>query len=381
MTSKTILLTGGAGFIGQNLVHHLLRESPECKLIIIDSLTYAANPASLQAPIESGQITFVRGDISELSNVRAIFELHPIEEVAHLAAESHVDRSIRGPDAFVETNILGTYNLLKCALDHWRSRSCLDRARFLHVSTDEVFGDLGPEEPPFTESSPYKPSSPYSATKAASDHLARAFCKTYGLPVIVTNCSNNYGPYQHPEKLIPLMILHALEGTGLPIYGDGSNIRDWLYVEDHCRAIALALDKGTAGETYNIGGGMEKSNREVVGEVCDLIDMRFRQDPSLAQKYPNCPSSTGDTCQSLITFVGDRPGHDRRYAINMDFACRKLQFRPRETFATGLLQTVDWYLENEAWCRQAMSPEHSVWLANNYGSRTSSAPIPHVQGA
>lgn len=367
--SKTLLITGGAGFIGQNLVHHLIRHSPDTKLVVMDALTYAANPTSLQPLVGSGKLAFVHADITKLEDVAAIFSNYDINSIAHLAAESHVDRSIAGPDAFLETNIIGTYNLLKTALAHWQKHDRLEIARFLHVSTDEVFGDLGPEDPAFTEASPYRPSSPYSATKAASDHIARAYMKTYGLPVVVTNCSNNYGPFQHPEKLIPLMIIHALQGKSLPIYGDGANVRDWLYVKDHCRALTLALGRGTPGQTYNIGGGVEKTNKQVVEFICNHIDARFSDNAALAAQYPECPASTGTNCRSLMTYVRDRPGHDRRYAVNPAYAQQALGYAPDETFDSGLGQTVDWYIENQAWWHRAMSADFSDWLLKNYESQ------------
>ncbi len=367
--TNTLLVTGGAGFIGQNLVHQLLAVDPGRRIVVLDALTYAANPSSLDPHIRSGRIRFVHADIGQLDEVRAVFEAETIEAVAHLAAESHVDRSISGPDLFLSTNVTGTHNLLKCALADWQRRGRMETARFLHVSTDEVFGDLTPDEPAFTESSPYRPSSPYSATKAASDHLARAYHRTYGLPVIVTNCSNNYGAYQHPEKLIPLMIIHALEGKPLPIYGDGSNIRDWLYVEDHCKALLLALTRGTVGETYNIGGGVEKTNLAIVRLICAALDERFAKSEVLSQRFAKCPAASGTSCSTLISFVKDRPGHDRRYAINPDFAKQALGYAPNETFASGLMKTVDWYLDNESWWRTALSTDFSEWIRLNYAAR------------
>jgi dTDP-glucose 4,6-dehydratase len=313
---NSLLITGGAGFIGQNFVAHLAKQVRARTIVVLDSLTYASNPTELERLIAEAQVVFVHGDICDESLVRSQFKRFKFNEVVHLAAESHVDRSIAYPDAFVRTNVIGTHVLLKCALEYWTTASTLSTSRFLHVSTDEVFGDLKSGDPAFTESSAYRPSSPYSATKAASDHLARAFQRTYGLPVIVTNCSNNYGPRQHPEKLIPLMIIRALEGKALPVYGDGLNRRDWLYVEDHCRALELGLQFGVPGESYNIGGGTEQTNIKVVETISTLIDEMFAGDASLARRYSNCPAARGIPCKSLISYVRDRPGHDRRYAID-----------------------------------------------------------------
>lgn len=370
---SVILVTGGAGFIGQNLVHLLAETRPGRHFVVLDALTYAANPLSLQGLIESNRITFQRGDIRDLPLLRELFRRWKIDAVAHLAAESHVDRSIATPDAFIETNIIGTYNLLKCALASWKDRKVLDCARFLHVSTDEVFGDLESEEPAFTENTPYRPSSPYSASKASSDHLARACFRTYGLPVIVTNCSNNYGPYQHPEKLIPLMIIRALQGQTLPVYGNGSNIRDWLFVGDHCRALDAVLQRGIPGATYNIGGGAERTNNFVVSKICEAIDARFRSDLALETRFPNCPSAVGRNCASLIGYVTDRPGHDRRYAIDASFLKRELGMTPVQTLESGLKLTVDWYIDNEPWWRRAMSSDFTTWIERNYGGRTITA--------
>ncbi len=304
-----ILVTGGAGFIGQNFVHLVSGAGRFDRIIVVDALTYAANPTSLEPLFRSGKVTLERGDITDLAFLQGVFARHSVDLVAHFAAESHVDRSISGPDAFVQTNVMGTYNLLKCALADWQARNTLSRARFLHVSTDEVFGDLTPDEQPFSETSPYEPSSPYSASKAASDHLARAFHRTYGLPVVVTNCSNNYGPYQHPEKLIPLMIIHSVLGKPLPVYGDGMNVRDWLYVGDHCRALSTVLEKGAPGRTYNVGGNAERTNKLIVGKICDLIDEAFRADSALPRRFPECPAARGSSCRSLITYV--RPPRTR----------------------------------------------------------------------
>jgi dTDP-glucose 4,6-dehydratase len=366
---RNILVTGGAGFIGQNFVHHLASQRDAPRILVLDALTYAANPSSLKPLIETGQAEFIKGDITDLTALEGLFAAKAFDSVAHLAAESHVDRSILGPDAFIQTNVIGTYNLLKCALADWSSRKLLNTARFLHVSTDEVFGDLTPEEPPFTENSPYRPSSPYSASKAGGDHLVRAFIRTYGMPGLITNCSNNYGPYQHPEKLIPLMIIHALQGKPMPVYGDGLNVRDWLFVGDHCHALLEVLRRGQIGHTYNVGGGAERTNKEVVGEICRIIDERFASDPEMKARFPSSPGASQKSSAGLITQVADRPGHDRRYAINGSFMKQSLGVGPREDFQSGLRKTVHWYMENEAWWQRALSPDFGQWMENNYGSR------------
>ena len=366
---SNLLVTGGAGFIGQNFAHYLAAQADAPKITVLDALTYAANPSGLEPLIASGRVIFHKGDITNLSAMEALFETGSFDAVAHFAAESHVDRSILGPDAFIQTNIIGTYNLLKCALADWNKRGILSDARFLHVSTDEVFGDLTPNEAPFTEQSPYKPSSPYSASKAASDHMVRAYVRTYGLPGMISNCSNNYGPYQHPEKLIPLMIIHALEGKSMPIYGDGLNIRDWLFVQDHCHALLEILRRGDIGQTYNVGGAAERANKDVVAEICRLIDARMQADATMRKRFPASPAAGGKSCTSLITRVADRPGHDRRYAINSDFLTAAWGVAPREDFAGGLKRTVDWYMENDDWWRRAMSGDFSQWMERNYAGR------------
>jgi dTDP-glucose 4,6-dehydratase len=335
----SVLVTGGAGFIGSALCRHLVR-SGGYRVINLDKLTYAGNLASLAELERSSSYRFVRGDIADGRLVGALLEEERIDILMHLAAETHVDRSIDGPADFIETNIVGTFRLLDTALAYWRS---LDRHRgtsfrFHHVSTDEVFGDLPFDSGVFTEETPYDPSSPYSASKAASDHLVRAWHHTYGLPVVLSNCSNNYGPFHFPEKLIPLVILNALEGASLPVYGKGRNVRDWLFVDDHARALELIATKGRVGESYNVGGRAERSNLSVVETICDLLDEKR-------------PLAGGGTRRALITFVEDRPGHDRRYAIDPQKVERELGWTQQESFETGLSKTIDWYLENEWWWR------------------------------
>jgi dTDP-glucose 4,6-dehydratase len=366
---QSILITGGAGFIGQNLVHAWRRARPSDRLVIVDAMTYAANIRSLEPLIADRSITFVKGDINDAATIRSLFNEHRFTRVAHLAAESHVDRSIDDPEAFLQTNVLGTFTLLKSALDHWRELETLERSRFLHVSTDEVYGSLGPDDPAFTEASPYRPNSPYAASKASSDHLVRSFVATYGMPALITNCSNNYGAYQHPEKLIPLMIIHGLEGKPLPIYGDGSNVRDWLHVSAHCEALMNVIERGRIGETYNIGGGNERNNRDVVGLICDTIDRAFAADAKLATQFPSCPAAHGKTCRSLISFVTDRPGHDHRYAINASKLENELGNRSHIDFTDGIGRTVHWYLQNEPWWRDITSGDYKAWIDRNYGSR------------
>lgn len=337
---KKVLVTGGAGFIGSNFVQLLLKECADIEVINLDKLTYAGNLDSLEEISQNGRYTFVEGDICDAVLVTKVFDEYRPDAVVHFAAESHVDRSIDGPGEFVRTNINGTFNLLECARKHWNSmcEESQKSFRFIHISTDEVYGTLG-ESGYFTEETPYAPNSPYSASKAASDHLARAYYHTYGMPVIMTNCSNNYGPYQFPEKLIPLVLLNALEGKSLPIYGTGENIRDWLYVEDHCRAILTVLKKGDPGDKYNIGGHNEKTNLSIVHTLCDILDERR-------------PREDGRSYRQQITFVTDRPGHDARYAIDATKIKDELGWVPAETFETGIVKTVDWYLDHVEWCQR-----------------------------
>ena len=336
---KRVLVTGGAGFIGSAVVRHLVAAGYE-RVINLDKLTYSGNLASLASVEDSANYAFYEADIGDQQRVTEILRDERIEGIMHLAAESHVDRSIDGPGVFIETNVVGTFRLLNAALDYWRSLDAAGKARFRfhHISTDEVFGDLPFDDSVFTEEAPYAPSSPYSASKAASDHLVRAWHETYGLPVVLSNCSNNYGHYHFPEKLIPLVILNALEGRELPVYGKGENVRDWLFVDDHARALELVLTRGVPGESYNVGGRAELSNLAVVEAICDLLDQRR-------------PLAEGTSRRALIRFVSDRPGHDRRYAIDPAKIERELGWRAVESFESGLASTIDWYLANEGWWR------------------------------
>jgi dTDP-glucose 4,6-dehydratase len=349
-----LLVTGGAGFIGANFV--LARIAAGDQVLVLDKLTYAGNLQSLVSVERAPGYTFVRGDIADRELTGRLLAEYRPDAVLHFAAESHVDRSILGPEAFVMTNVVGTFRLLDAVLEHWRSLAgaAHERFRFLHVSTDEVYGSLTPDDPAFHEKAPYSPNSPYSASKAASDHLVRAYHHTYGLPTLTTNCSNNYGPLQFPEKLIPLMVLNALKGKPLPVYGDGLNVRDWLYVGDHCSAIAAVLAKGRVGETYNVGGLNEMSNIAVVEMICDILD----------EWRPN-----GRSRRELITYVKDRPGHDRRYAIDCSKLTAELGWKPEETFASGIRKTVAWYLENMPWVEAITSGAYREWIDRNYAGR------------
>ncbi|QZH76400.1 MAG: dTDP-glucose 4,6-dehydratase [Erythrobacter sp.] len=345
-----LLITGGAGFIGGNFVHYWAAEHPDDTLVVLDSLTYAGNRSTIAGV---PQAELVVGDIRDTALVERLLRERGIETIVHFAAESHVDRSISGPDAFIETNILGTNSLLKAARAVWLEGSGVPH-RFHHISTDEVFGSLGPNDPAFHEATPYAPNSPYSASKAASDHLVRAWHHTFGLQVTTSNCSNNYGPYQYPEKLIPLFLLNALHGRPLPIYGDGMNVRDWLHVEDHCRGIAATLARGTPGETYNIGGGAELPNLAVIDTLCTEVDRAFAGIAGLAERFPDAPAAQGRSTAELKSFVTDRAGHDRRYAIDASRARAELGYAPQHGFAAGLAQTLCWYLENEVWWRSLL---------------------------
>jgi dTDP-glucose 4,6-dehydratase len=348
-----LLVTGGAGFIGGNFVHYWNAQHPGDRVVVLDALTYAGNRSTL----EGTAAELVVGDIRDTALVEGLLRDHAIDTLVHFAAESHVDRSITGPDAFIDTNILGTNSLLKAARSVWLLGSGVPH-RFHHISTDEVFGSLGPADPAFSETTPYAPNSPYSASKAASDHLVRAYHHTFGLEVTTSNCSNNYGPYQYPEKLIPLFLLNALHGRNLPIYGDGMNVRDWLHVEDHCRGIEACLAKGQPGETYNIGGGAELPNLEVIAAICREVDRAFAEIEGLAARYPDAPAAKGEPTETLKTFVTDRAGHDRRYAIDETKARAELGYAPAHGFDEGLRQTLRWYLANEGWWQPLLAPRH-----------------------
>ena len=356
---KNMLITGGAGFIGSNFVRYMLKNNSEVCILNLDAITYAGSLKNLEDVPGAERHNFVQGDICDRSRLDSLMRQHEIDTIVHFAAESHVDRSILGPKQFIQTNIVGTFTLLEAAKSYWLQDRKLDgnQARFHHISTDEVYGSLAPNEPAFAETTPYQPNSPYAASKASSDHLVRAYHHTYGLPTTLTNCSNNYGPYQFPEKLIPLMILNALEGKPLPIYGDGHQIRDWLYVEDHCEAIELVLRQGQVGEEYNIGGDNQPTNLEIIQTLCSILDARFPDSP-------HTPHS------KLIKYVTDRPGHDRRYAIDMRKIHNALGWQPRQALASGLEKTVDWYLANSKWVVEIhKQQQYNQWMQQNYADR------------
>lgn len=355
---KTILVSGGAGFIGTNFVHDCLNAT-KYRIINLDKLTYAGNPENLSMFKNESRHVFVQGDIGDRPLLGKLLTQYKPSAIVNFAAETHVDRSIHGPEEFIQTNIVGTFNLLESVQGYWSEleNDVQDKFRFLHVSTDEVYGSLDEDAPAFSERHPYTPNSPYSASKASSDHLVRAYHHTYGLPTLTTNCSNNYGPYQFPEKLIPIIITNALKGEAIPIYGDGKNIRDWLYVEDHCKAIRAVLDGGEVGEVYNIGGNSEKSNLDIVYTVCAILDKLI-------------PNSGYSPHKSLIHFVEDRPGHDRRYAINFSKIQAKTGWEPIETFDSGIYKTVKWYLENPEWVDHVTTGRDQSWIQENYGERS-----------
>jgi dTDP-glucose 4,6-dehydratase len=353
----TILVTGGAGFIGSNFILEWLKVL-DSTVVNVDALTYSGNLMNLTSLDSDARHVFIKGDIGDKTLVNGILDKYQPHAIVHFAAESHVDRSILNPEAFVETNVVGTYRLLDSTLHYWQKldNSTRKKFRFLHVSTDEVYGSLKPQDPSFTETRRYEPNSPYSASKAASDHFVRAYHHTYGLPVLTTNCTNNYGPYQFPEKLIPLIIINALNWKSLPVYGDGLNIRDWLYVGDHCSAIRTVLSRGILGETYNVGGMNEMTNIGIIRLICNLLD---ELSPSSNGKY-----------EELITYVQDRPGHDRRYAMDINKISSELGWRPAETFETGIRKTVDWYLNNPDWIEEVTSGNYKEWISINYQERT-----------
>jgi dTDP-glucose 4,6-dehydratase len=354
MFSSHLLITGGAGFIGSNFVHHWCHQYPQHRVIVLDALTYAGNRQTLADLEGKDNFRFIQGDICDRDLIDSLLREEQIGMVAHFAAESHVDRSILGPGAFVQTNVVGTFTLLESFRQYWNEKGQPQSDRFLHVSTDEVYGSLEADDPAFTEKTPYSPNSPYSASKAGSDHLARAYFHTYGMPTIITNCSNNYGPYHFPEKLIPLMCINILLGKPLPVYGDGQNVRDWLYVGDHCQALETVLQKGKAGETYNIGGNNEVKNLELVTLLCQLMD-------ELAPDLPVKPAS------QLITFVKDRAGHDRRYAIDATKIRTELGWTPQETVEQGLRKTIQWYLANPDWWQPLLSEDYKNYYQKVYG--------------
>ncbi|MBV8437044.1 MAG: dTDP-glucose 4,6-dehydratase [Silvibacterium sp.] len=361
--NDTVLVTGGAGFIGSNFVLNWIAKTRSA-VVNLDLLTYAGNRGNLRSIEENPRHVFARGDIGDSALVASLLREHKPRAILHFAAESHVDRSIEGPAAFIQTNVVGTFTLLEQARAYWAELPAEDKPqfRFLHVSTDEVYGTLGPDDPAFTEETPYAPNSPYAASKASSDHLVRAYFHTYGLPVLTTNCSNNYGPYQFPEKLIPLMILNALEGKPLPVYGDGLNVRDWLFVGDHCAAIREVLERGRAGETYNVGGSSERRNIDVVTTICDILD-ELRPDAG--------PDAKIGSRRKLITYVKDRPGHDRRYAINAEKITRELGWRPEKQFESGIRETIEWFLANMEWVDDVRSGHYKEWIELNYSERLS----------
>ena len=363
---RNLFITGGAGFIGSNFVHHWLANSREGRVVVFDALTYAGNIDNLSDIAGNPRYLFVKGDICDEANVRALLTEHQIDTIVHFAAESHVDRSILGPDDFIRTNVIGTHSLLKAAKALWIDQKIVPEHRFHHVSTDEVYGSLGADDAPFHEDSPYAPNSPYSASKAASDHLVRAYHETYGLNTTVTNCSNNYGPYHFPEKLIPLTIVNILQGKPLPVYGDGLQIRDWLHVEDHCAAIKLALTKGKPGAVYNIGGNSETTNIHIVRTLCDMIDATLMAHPEFRAAFPASPTFSGTRAVQLITHVRDRPGHDRRYAIDYSKASRRLGYVPARNLESGLRSTVDWYLQQVQWWQDLLGRDYAAWLRKNY---------------
>jgi len=361
-----LCITGGAGFIGANFVHYWMERTHDGRVVVLDALTYAGNLDSLARAADSPRFEFVHGDICDEAAVSTLLENHRIDTIVNFAAESHVDRSILGPDDFIRTNVVGTHALLKAAKAVWLDRKIVPAHRFHHVSTDEVYGSLGPGDSPFCESTPYAPNSPYSASKAASDHLVRAYHETYGLDTTVTNCSNNYGPFQFPEKLIPLTLINILQGKRLPVYGDGQQVRDWLHVSDHCEAIALALTKGRSGEVYNIGGNSETANIHLVRTLCALVDEHLASSEALRAEFPRSPAASTHSAVELIEHVRDRPGHDRRYAIDYSKAAGELGYAPKRDLAAGLRQTLQWYFSNRGWWEVLLGRDYAAWVDKNY---------------
>ena len=355
---KNILVTGGAGFIGSNFIDFAIKQKPNLKIINLDALTYSGNLLNLAHLSDSEAYTFVRGNICDFELLRSLFKQYKVDTIVHFAAETHVDRSIVSPGEFMDTNVMGTYTLLEVSRQVWLEEwGGSDNFRFHHISTDEVYGSLGLEDPPFTETTPYSPRSPYAASKAASDHLVRSYFHTYQLPITITNCSNNYGPYQYPEKLVPLMILNAINGLSLPVYGDGQNIRDWLYVEDHCKAIWLVLEKGELGETYLVGGNSQPANIEVVEKICEILEQCL-------------PSKGNVPYLSQIEFVGDRPGHDFRYDVDINKIYQELGWEPKYSFESGLEITIKWYLDNSEWVASIQDKQiYKEWIGDNYEER------------
>ena len=362
-----LLVTGGCGFIGSNFIRYLLETDSNVTVINLDQLTYAGNLTNLDAVRSLPGFRFVHGNICDRALAETLLREERVDTIVHFAAESHVDRSITGPDAFVQTNVLGTHSLLEAAAKVWLQERSVEQHRFHHVSTDEVYGSLGPHDPAFSETTAYAPNSPYSASKAAADHLVRAYHHTYGLAVTTSNCSNNYGPFHFPEKLIPLVIVNMLHGKALPIYGDGRNVRDWLHVIDHCRGIDRILTAGAAGETYNIGGRAECENIDLVRRLCAVADQAFAAQATLGTRFPDCPAARGEKTARLIIFVKDRPGHDRRYAIDCSKLSKQLGFEPSVSLQAGLRDTFLWYVENESWWRAVMDGSYQRWIEVHYG--------------
>ncbi len=366
---RRLLVTGGAGFIGVNFVHYWLDRHPEDRLVVLDALTYAGNRRSLESVNANAQLRFIHGDIRDQELIEGTLADERLDTIVHFAAESHVDRSITGPDAFLDVNVLGTHSLLKAARSVWLEPGGPIPHRFHHVSTDEVYGDLDADEPGFSESTPYAPNSPYAASKAAADHVVRAYWKTYGLDMTISNCSNNYGPFHYPEKLIPLAIVNLLHGRPIPIYGSGANVRDWLFVTDHCRGIERILERGKTGRTYNIGGECERTNLELIEQLCRTTDETFEEDPDLRKRFPKAWPSAGKACRDAVTFVEDRLGHDRRYAIDPERIRTELGFAPEVDLEEGLRRTIRWYLDNVPWWSAVMDGSYREWIDEQYGSR------------